>query len=877
MAMPPPSSDELDRLEALLADALALRDAHGADALERFLSEHPDDAVALRRSLRSLEHAGLLVNGAAAAIEQLGEFRLLRELGAGGMGVVFEAEQLGLGRRVALKVVRPELRFVDGGRERFRREVDAIARLEHPSIVPVLQSGEDSGVCWYAMPLIPGCGIDRAIKRLAARGEPPRRGVELLSAIAGPETPPPDDSGTFAGPYWQACVRLVRMAALGLHHAHRRGIVHRDVKPSNVMLTPDGRALVLDFGLAHVRGDAQLTRSGSTLGSPAYMSPEQVRGEPTDERTDVYSLAATLQHLLALAPPFPVHDLEALRARILAGTPEPLRARALGMPVELAVVVRVAMDLDRDRRYADAQTFADDLAAVLEQRPIHARSLPRHVRLVRWAGRHRAIASALAVTSCFAILLPLVLLSQQRAANARIREEADRAQRSFTIALHSIDDLLLRVGRDRLRNVPAAQTLGADLVREAVAAYERLAIERPDSPDVAVQLVRGLSALATYHYQFGRIDELDATAARILEILPAEVDLDVGWRIERATAHWYQGLAEGARGRHKLAEATLLRALVDLDGLPVLVGRERVVAAFRRARIHAALAATVAADGRVVEAGPHWTHAVEVLRAVEIDEASRDERDRLLAPYLFDRALHAWYMDDLALAGEGLVEALKATEARSPEDMGWPTAVALRAMCLALRGDVARKQGALASAADDYRASLADFDAVARDYPQLPNVFSRRGATRNNLGMLEREAKHLPAARALFEAAIADQELALAMQPGVADAERYLLNHRRLLCTVLLELGDFVALADAARVLARTGTGPENPRGAARHLLRCAEGTPGQADALRAEALELLLESDRRGWGKAALDGELYDPLRARLEFQDLVRRRGGG
>ncbi|MBI5853172.1 MAG: serine/threonine protein kinase [Planctomycetes bacterium] len=854
-----------------------MRDDHGEAALERFLAGHADDAVALRRTLRELEHSGLLARGPGPAIERLGDFRIVRELGAGGMGVVFEAEQMGLGRRVALKVLRPELRFVEGGRERFRREVEAIARLEHPSIVPVLQSGEDDGVGWYAMPLIPGCGMDRAIKVLAARDEPPRRAVDLQSAIAGADAPPSDDSGTFAGSYWQACVRLVRMAALGLHHAHRRGIVHRDVKPSNVMLTPDGRALVLDFGLAHVLGDAELTRTGSALGSPAYMSPEQVRGEPTDERTDIYSLAATLHHLLTLAPPFPVHDAEVLRARILLGTPEPLRARALGVPVELAVVVRVAMDLDRDRRYADAKAFADDLAAVLELRPIRARSLPLHVLVVRWAGRHRAIASALGVTLGFAVALPLVSLSQQRAANARIRQEADRAERGFTAALHSIDDLLLAVGRDRLRNVPEAQLVGADLVREAVAAYERLAIERPDSSDVRVQLVRGLSALASFQLHLGRIDELDATVERMLEMLPGDTALDVGWRIERATAQWYQGLAEGARGRHEAAEATFRRALAELDDLPATTGREAAVIAIRRARIHGALAELLAPRGRVVEAGPHWVHAIELLRPIEGDESIRSDRDRVLATYLYDHALHAWFVGETQLVRDRLVEALRAIDTLPPAEVGWPTPRALRAMCLTLRGDVARKQGEATAAADDYRASIAAFETLVRDYPQLPDLRSRLGATRNNLGMLERDAKHLDVARALFRSAIEDQERSLAMQPGVADAERYLVSHHRWLCTVLVELGDFTALIDAARALGGVGSGPDNPRQAARHLLRCADASPSRAEALRQEALDLLLESERRGWGKADLDGALYEPLRARPEFQALVRRRAGG
>src|SRR5690606_18288686 len=225
--------------------------------------------------------------------ERLDDFRLLRRLGGGGMGVVYEAEQMQFGRRVALKVIRPELLFFEGARERFQREVDAIAKLSHPAIVPVLASGEHDGVPYFVMELLSGATAEEACAALRGRDPSELEGSALRGVVdRGGQTD--ETAEAFHGPWWQVCTRFAHQVALGMRHAHLRGIVHRDLKPSNVMLTPHGQAIVLDFGIAQVGTGRELTRSGATPGSPAFMSPEQIRGDSTDERTDVYSLAATL-------------------------------------------------------------------------------------------------------------------------------------------------------------------------------------------------------------------------------------------------------------------------------------------------------------------------------------------------------------------------------------------------------------------------------------------------------------------------------------------------------------------------------------------------------------------------------------------------------
>jgi predicted Ser/Thr protein kinase len=295
-----------------------------------------------------------------------GRYRILRRLGQGGMGSVYLAEDTLLQRRVALKVSHFDGTDRDA-EERFRREARAAAALQHEGICPVFDYGVEGDIPFITMAYIEGRSLHQALK----------------------EGPPPE-------PNWAA--ELVRQVALALAEAHRRGVLHRDLKPANILLDERGRAKVVDFGLARRAEDVTLTRPGATAGTPAYMSPEQVRGEPLTAATDIYTLGVILYQLLAGGLPYPGASMTELSYQIVHAEPKPPSARREGVDPHLDAVCGRAMAKAPADRYATMDELAGDLQAYLDGKSAR-RPTPRPRRLRWW---HGAVAAA--------VLLPLVAL-----------------------------------------------------------------------------------------------------------------------------------------------------------------------------------------------------------------------------------------------------------------------------------------------------------------------------------------------------------------------------------------------------------------------------------------------------------------------------------
>ncbi len=346
---------------------------------------------------------------------QLGDFRLERRLGSGGMGVVYQAVQISLNRHVALKVLPSGLGGDASTVERFHREARAAAKLRHRNIVTVYAEGIENTVCYFAMEMIEGQPLDRLIAELGA-AKKTQKTPSRETMVETRDLAPMQESGCVPNVltdcasgrvYFDTVARLVSEVADALQYAHGRGIIHRDVKPSNLMLARDGRLVLLDFGIARICQERGMTMTGSFVGTPRYMSPEQVAGQSrgVDQRCDIYSLGATLYELLTLEPLFDGLTREQVIAQILGKDPPRPRQIDRRIPADLETICRKAIEKDPERRYASAGEFAEDLRRYLDGRVIKARApgvTDRVVKLVRRRKVATVLTAGIVLTLAFA-------------------------------------------------------------------------------------------------------------------------------------------------------------------------------------------------------------------------------------------------------------------------------------------------------------------------------------------------------------------------------------------------------------------------------------------------------------------------------------------
>ncbi|MCA8950877.1 MAG: protein kinase, partial [Planctomycetes bacterium] len=492
--------------------------------------------------------------------DRLGEFRIVRELGRGGMGIVFEAEHVALQRQVALKVLDATALGDPSRIERFHREARAAARLHHTNIVPVYGTGSHGGLHFYAMQLIDGCSLDRV---LAVR----RDGAPQLAAH-GRRFRPADGAQLLATTPFRTAARLALQVASALDYAHRHGVLHRDVKPANVLLDRDGDAWIADFGLARLVGEVDLTRSGSFVGTLRYMAPEQLRGGG-DRRADVFALGLLLHELLTLRPPYGDQASTELLPRIEAAAIEPPSTFDPTIPRDLETIVLHALARDPGHRYQTAGAMANDLAAFLEDRPVAARRATWIERAWRWGRRNRAIA-ALGLTAGFGLAAAAALGIKGSVDTARALALAED---NVALALSGFDDVF-------------ASLTGAATAPEAALDDRVLEISAKDAA--------ALQQLATFYDEFARRNETDARL-----------------RDRTVRAHERVGVIQLHLGEHAAAEVALRRALelaatpgnAVVAGLHVLIGRCRMGVrdyAGARAEFEAALAIDAADRSEVL-------------------------------------------------------------------------------------------------------------------------------------------------------------------------------------------------------------------------------------------------------------------------------------
>jgi len=471
-----PSSAERNPVE-LLAEEFADRLRRGeTPSLSEYLEKYPQHAKQIRKLFPALvmmeqfkPAAGDLTGDHVSAgpeeaqpPECLGDYRIVRMVGQGGMGVVYEAEQLSLGRHVALKVLPSAALLPPTFLERFQREAKAAARLHHTNIVPVFGVGESNGIHFYAMQFIHGQGLDKVLADVRRLRQQPVNAVPAEASVAqslltGRFMPPttaaleepvghisplaptsvgePHSSSALSaggpeGEYCRGVARIGVQAADALAYAHRQGIFHRDIKPSNLLLDLQGTIWITDFGLAKAEGTDDLTHPGDIVGTIRYMAPERFDGLSLPQ-SDVYALGLTLYEMLTLRPAYDDPNKAKLIERILHEPPTPPRQLEPRITRDLETVVLKCLAKDPSERYATAEALTEDLRRFLTDRPIRARRSSALERGWRWCRRNPTVATLtgvvlllLTITAVGGVAMSLGL----KEALGQAEEERDKAR-----------------------------------------------------------------------------------------------------------------------------------------------------------------------------------------------------------------------------------------------------------------------------------------------------------------------------------------------------------------------------------------------------------------------------------------------------------------
>ncbi|MBL9077887.1 MAG: protein kinase [Planctomycetes bacterium] len=576
---PEPTPDDrttrLERLARAMDAFLQFRgtadDHTAAGAREEFLRRHAE----LRDLLEPMFAADGDGDGPADAPpslragQTLGDYRLQREVGRGGMGIVFEAEQISLRRRVALKVLSNQQTLSARAIERFRHEAAAASRLRHPAIVPIFEVGEARGVHFFSMEFVDGRPLNEVMQneRLGVRADCSR-----------------------AAEAAELCARL----ADALQHAHDHGLVHRDVKPHNVMLGHDGSVRLLDFGLVKELEPRSRSATVDFLGTPHYASPEQVTGTgQVGPASDVFSLGIVLYELLARRRPFDGDTARVVMRRIEHGEFPSLRTAAPSAPRDLQTVCHKALERRPQDRYASAGEFAADLRRFLRIEPIRAAAPGLVTRTAKWVRRHHLRVIAGTAIAAAGIGAPLAYALHQQATNRAIRRERAVLAEAEQLGFQSIEQTLALLA-DQLDRLPGSVRRHEPRADAVVQLCDRFLALRVDEPARRDRVASALIGAAAIYANLGRLTDAFAACRRARELLdasgeptaPAHRTL-VGRLLQRellvrqladpnsgdaefarAEAHWRDlgpDAATQAVSRRELAGVLLLRASVLAD------------------------------------------------------------------------------------------------------------------------------------------------------------------------------------------------------------------------------------------------------------------------------------------------------------------------
>lgn len=511
-------------------------------------------------------------------LERLGDYRIIREIGHGGMGIVYEAEQQSLRRRVAVKVFPKQAIGDTSHLKRFQREAETVGSLHHTNIVPVFGVGQQDGLHYFVMQLLEGAPLDELIRVLSSF-QPDVRSDDFIehaiqihfadrqssrrpNASAGTRG---DDSGDvididesdvvkegwnaelkgrLGRDHWRRIADIGVQVAEALQYAHSNGVMHRDIKPSNLILASDSRVWVTDFGLAVTPQQERLSRSGDVVGTLRYMSPEQLHGR-SDHRTDVYGLGLTLYELMTLRPAFQGESRGSLIRKVSQSTPPSPRSICPQIPKDLETVILKSIARSPESRYKSAAEFADDLRRFRDDQPIRARRIGAAERLCRWSRRNPAIAGmSLALMIGAIVSFSAVSWNWRQAIREKQNAVAQgvRAENNLTLALGSMDRLLEKFESDWMSHPVAPESSEGDsgedsesqlrfvvsdqsatILEEALEFYDQFAQQNARSPKLQRETAKAYRRSGDILERLGRNDDAERAYRRCAEALLQQI------------------------------------------------------------------------------------------------------------------------------------------------------------------------------------------------------------------------------------------------------------------------------------------------------------------------------------------------------------------
>ncbi len=786
------SPEQQERLACILDEYLQALEHGRPITPDALLSSYPDDAEYLRVCLSGLDlfravaamppavGTSLIVGRRAG--QTIGEFQLIREIGRGGMGVVYEAMQTSLNRRVALKVLPLSVGHDPKQIARFQHEAQAAAQVHHPHIVPVFAIGEEDGVHYYAMQLIEGQSLAAMVLRRSTEQQLPAAATTISlnqETICGRQilAPATDDElantqePQHAAPTAEetrrhilAVTRLGIQAASALHAAHEFGVIHRDVKPSNLLVDAAGKLWITDFGLARCREGSGLTQSGDVIGTMRYMSPEQAvgRGPLVDHRTDVYSLGVTLYELATFVHPAEnASDVQLFYQRMRTSS-KPLRHWNRHLPADFETIVLKSMAELPQERYESAEQLAEDLQRFLDGKPIAACPPSTLNKFWKWARRHHSAVRATAgvlLLAAVGVVVGSLMLARQRTRTAMAMAEA------FRQATDQIDRNA-QLG-ERLADIPGAEGIRRQLYEQSIHFYRRYAERAEHDPALARELAVTYNKIASLSTKVGNQQQalrFHQDAERLVERLVNAHPGDVAYARDLALCQNNIGLALSELGRN--AEALALLRQVEQRQTELLAADPE------SHQLSADLATTYSNFGLVL------SHAGDNSNGVEKLKAAIAIQRQLLAAGTGDkqlgRTLASAYNNLAAAQADGDVTSASASYQQAIE-LQWEL-LAGNQLNEGLQSELARtynnlgyllsRHGRWDEALRCYDEAIAYQDRLAAT-PQASAEFLRDAAvSHNNLGMALSSLGKLAEAEASFRKAVDWGQRVVALAAG---------------------------------------------------------------------------------------------------------------